>query len=235
MQNLSRQAFFGRAFRGLAALAAAGSTARAQLVYRRTDWKIEEFNHLLRAPARIKQVFDINVIADGKFLNGIKNSLNGLHFGFGVPAEQMQIVGALHGPANLLNYDDAAWAKYRVGEWLGVTDLATGRPATRNPFYPSKAGKTSKNESQDPNRDNSVLQDTSMQTLQSRGVKFLSCHTALEEQARMLVKHWGLSQQPEEVVRDLLGHIQPGVLVVASMVAAIAVLQVEGHYSYVTV
>lgn len=235
MQNLSRKAFFGQAFRGLAALAAAGSSAQAQLVYRRTDWKIEEFNHLLHVPARIKQVFDINLIADGKFLNGIKNSLNGLHFGFGLATEQVQIVGALHGPANLLNYDDAAWAKYRVGEWLGVTDPATGKPARRNPFYASKAEKTSKEVSQDPNREDSVLQDTSMQILQSRGVKFLSCHTALEEQARLLVKHWGLSEQPEEIVRDLLGHLQPGVLVVASMVAAIAMLQGEGHYSYVTV
>jgi nanoRNase/pAp phosphatase (c-di-AMP/oligoRNAs hydrolase) len=36
-------------------------------------------------------------------------------------------------------------------------------------------------------------------------------------------------------VKELLAHTNPDVLVVASMVAAIALLQSEGHYSYVTV
>jgi hypothetical protein len=33
----------------------------------------------------------------------------------------------------------------------------------------------------------------------------------------------------------MLAHALPGVLVVASMVAAVALLQAEGHYTYVTV
>jgi hypothetical protein len=36
-------------------------------------------------------------------------------------------------------------------------------------------------------------------------------------------------------VREMLAHTVPGVLVVASMVAAIALLQAEGHYTYITV
>jgi hypothetical protein len=57
----------------------------------------------------------------------------------------------------------------------------------------------------------------------------------LEEQVRVLISHRNLSQSPEDVVEDMLSHTLPGVLVVASMVAAIALLQAQGHYTYITV
>jgi intracellular sulfur oxidation DsrE/DsrF family protein len=74
-----------------------------------------------------------------------------------------------------------------------------------------------------------------MQALQSRGAQFLSCHTALEEQVRVLSARNKLSQSPEGIMKDMLAHTMPGVLVVAAMVAAIALLQAEGHYTYITV
>lgn len=233
MSKLSRRGFVSQAGVGLAAFAAmGGKSAEAQLVYTRSDWNIKEFDELLRLPARAKQVYDVTAINDGMFLKNIKNSLNGLHFGFGIPAEQIRILAGLHGPANLLNYDDYVWEKYRIGEWLSETDPQTGKPAVRNPYYPSKAAK---NATQDPNDENSAYQDASVQGLQARGVKFLSCHTALEEQARALVRHWKLTQAPEEIVKDMLAHVHKGVLVVASMVASMVLLQSEGHYSYTKV
>lgn len=235
MNPISRRSFVGQASFGLAALAALGTTADAQLVYTRADWKVSEFDELLKNPARVKQAYDVIPIGDGKFLNNIKNSLNGLHFGFGIPADQIKVVGAMHGPANMLNYDDYVWEKYRIGEWLKVDDPKTGKPATRNPFYYSKAGNPPKYASQDPDSEKSSYQDTSMQALQARGVKFLSCHTATEEQANVLIEKYSLSQKREEIVKDMLAHTVPGVLVVASMVAAIALLQSEGRFSYITV
>ena len=77
----------------LATLATADRHAEGQLVYTKSDWQISEFNQLARNPARVKQVFDVTPIAEGKFLNNIKNSLNGLHFGFGIPEEQIKVVG----------------------------------------------------------------------------------------------------------------------------------------------
>ena len=74
-----------------------------------------------------------------------------------------------------------------------------------------------------------------MPTPQARGVQFLSCYTALEEQAGALIKHNKLSESPEAIVQDMLAHVLPGVLVVASMVAAVALLPAEGHYTYITV
>jgi hypothetical protein len=207
--------------------------ADAQLVWQTSEWKLAEFEKLVKDPARIKQVYDVVQIADGKFLNNVKNSLNGLRFGFGVPEQQIKIAAALHGPANMLNYDDFIWEKYQIGAWLKVIDPTTEKAAVRNLFYKSTL-KGASASSSNPDDRNSLLQDASIETLQSRGVQFLSCHTATEEQARVLVKHNNLTQQPEEIVYEMLAHTVPGVLVVASMVAAIALLQAEGHYTYIT-
>ncbi len=237
MNRISRRSFASSAATGLAALAAMGTvnSAEGQLVYTKSEWKVSEFNQLAKNPAQVKQVFDVTQIAEGGFLNNMKNSLNGLHFGFGIPNDQIKIVAALHGPANVLNYDDFIWNKYKLGGWLNINDLSTNQPALKNPYYASKAGAAPHYRTEDPDSGDSIYQDTSIQALQHRGVKLLSCHTALEEQVRGLIAHRNLTQQPEEIVKEMLAHTLPDVLVVASMVAAIALLQTDGHYSYITV
>ncbi len=230
--KVSRKVFVGRAAAAFAAVAAGGSRADAQLVYRHSDWKFAEFDRLVHSRARVKQVFDATAINEGRFLNNIKNSLNGLQFGFEIPAAQLQIIAALHGPANTVNFNDSAWEKYHFGEVFKVTDPATGKPTVRNPFYASKAGAELHYPSQDPNHEDSPYQDRSMQGLQARGVKFLSCHSANEEFARLLIHQLKLSVEPDDLVKDLESRSYPGVLVVPSMVAAIALLQADGHYAY---
>ncbi len=237
MNPLTRRSFVSQAAAGLAALGIAADSARsanAQLVWKGSQWKLAEFQKLVNHPAGVKQVYDVAQIGGGKFLNNIKNSLNGLQYGFDIPKDQIKVVAALHGPANMLNYGDAVWSKYKIGEWLKVTDPATGKPAVRNPFYASKHPVNASAWAQDPDDPESIFQDTSVQTLQARGVQFLSCHTALEEQSRILVKRLKLTESPEEVVRFMLANLKPGVLVVASMVAAIALLQAQGRYTYIT-
>jgi intracellular sulfur oxidation DsrE/DsrF family protein len=237
MNKMNRRSFVSSAATSVAAFATLGIARKtqAQLVYTKSDWKLSEFNQLAKNPAEVKQVYDVTRIAEGGFLNNIKNSLNGLHFGFGIPQEQIKIVAAQHGPANMLNYDHFIWNKYQIGAWLKVTDPSTGQPAVKNPFYPSKAGKALHYSSENPDSPESLYEDISIQALQHRGVKLLACHTATEEQARALIAHNSLTQQPEEIVKEMLAHTLPEVLVVAAMVAAIALLQTDGHYSYITV
>jgi hypothetical protein len=159
MTNLSRRSFVGGATAGVAALGAATSVATplatperaGQLVYRSSDWRIAEFERLVGDATRIKQVFDPTQIGEGRFLNGIKNSLNGLEFGFNIPVKQIKVVAAMHGPANLLNFDDYVWKKYRVGEWLKVKDPKTDEPAVRNPFQGSRVPRETQKSGQDPN------------------------------------------------------------------------------------
>ncbi len=234
MNHLTRRSLLsGAAALGLAA--GAGAAAEGQLVWKSTDWKLADFQALVSNPARVKQVYDVVQIGGGRFLNNVKNSLNGLEFGFGVPSGQTKIAVAMHGPANMLNCDDFIWSKYEIGAWLNVTDPETGKPAVRNLFFNSSKAAGKGYPSPDPNSEDSMYQDTSMQALRGRGVQFMCCHTATEEQARMLVRTRKLTQTPEDVVKEVLQHTVEGTLVVASMVAAIALLQTEGHYTYITV
>ena len=237
MENVTRRSFVSTAAAGITALglfSGASDPAEAQLVWTASDWRLAEFNKLVHHPARIKQVWDVVNIGEGKFLSNIKNALNGLHYGYGVPTEQIKIAAALHGPTNMLNYDDYVWEKYGIGEWLGVTDPETHKPAVRNIFYNSKNGIQKESTSKDPSDPGSMFQDTSIEALQSRGVQFMSCHTATEEQAHALVTRNKLSQAPDEIVKNMLAHTQPNVLVNASMVSAIALMQAEGRYTYIT-
>lgn len=237
MGNITRRSLLSvvPASLALGTLAGKAQSADAQLVWKTSDWKIAAFRELTEEQAQVKQLFDITQIDEGRFLNNIKNSLNGLRFGFGIPDKQVKIVAAMHGPANLLNYDDYVWNQYRLGAWLKVIDPVTRKPSLRNIFHHSKNEPSRESESQDPDDPNSFFQDTSIETLQSRGLQFLACHTATEEQARVLVRRDNLSLSPEQVVDDMLAHTLPGVLVVASMVAAIALLQAQGRYTYITV
>jgi len=65
---------------------------------------------------------------------------------------------------------------------------------------------------------------------------FLTCHTAVEEQARAIVKG-GFApsgMDATDVASDILTHLIPGTHVVPAMVAAVATLQQRYHYSYIT-
>lgn len=163
-------------------------------------------------------------------LSNMKNALNGLHFGFGYPQAQIAMAAANHGPSSAYAYSDYLWSKYRLSEALKLKD-PVGKPVLSNVYLkPAKPI----DRSADADAEDSVYQDTSIETLQSRGVVFLTCHTAVEEQARSIVKGGfaPAGMTPTQVADDILTHLIPGAVVVPSMVAAIGVLQHEYHYTY---
>ncbi|MEJ2008434.1 MAG: hypothetical protein P8Z30_09830 [Acidobacteriota bacterium] len=228
--QISRKDFLALGLGG--AIAALSSTkADAQLVQRPQNWSPTELHGIMNRTAKYRQVYDITQIGNGVFLNNIKNSLNGFQFSFGAQPSEINIVAALHGAANLLNFDDAMWKKYRLGEFIKMKDLKTGGFATRNLYYHSSADKADHN----PDSEKSIYQDKSIEGLQARGVHFFCCHTATEEQSRKLIARFGLKEKPETIVKDLLNHRIPGTTVVPAMVATVAILQLDAHFSYITV
>ena len=229
----SRRKFVGGIGTSVAALGSLGlspRSAEAELVYQQKDWDLVAFQKLLKTPARVKQIFDADALNGGHFLSVMKNSLNGLHFGFGIPADQIRIVACMHGGPSYTAFDDSMWAKYKLGEIADVKDPETGKPATRNIFYPSKP-----NTIEDVEDPKSKWQDSSIQGLQARGCTFLSCHNATESQAVGLVKKLGLTVTAEEVTNDLQAHTVPGIQIMPAMVAAITLLQSEGHFTYLSI
>jgi intracellular sulfur oxidation DsrE/DsrF family protein len=234
--KVSRRSFLGTVGSGVAAMtvgAASTETAVASaatpLVYEHADWKFAEFDKLLKFKGRGKQMYDLHGMDDGSFFNAMKNSINGLVYGYGVPADEIKLVTCTHGSSNLMNFDDSMWEKYKIGELAKVTDRETGKPALRNVYYPKKNPKGST----DLNDRKSIYQDDSIEALLGRGLQLICCHNATTAQANALIKQNALTVSVEEVVADLQTHTLPGVIVVPAMVAAISMLQSEGHYTYI--
>ena len=216
---------------GATALGATGVPGGTDLVERQASFDEAGFARIVGRPALIRQLVESIAFNPGT-LNNVKNTLNGLAFGFGYPASEIAVVMANHGAATAFGLADAMWAKYRLGEFYKIVD-ASGAPLTANAYYPSKSVYDPGASPDDPA---AMYQDTSLQTLQRRGVVVLACHTAIEEQSRKLVaQHFApAGMAPQDVASDLLTHLLPGVVVVPAMVATIAVLQAVYHYTYLT-
>jgi hypothetical protein len=205
-----------------------GGTHRVE---RRADFDASAFAAIVGRPAQIRQLYEAVSFQPG-VLRSVKNSFNGLQFGFGYPAGAISIVLAGHGPSAAYGYSDYVWRRYRIGEYLKIAG-ANGRPALTNGYLAARAPFDT---ATDPDDEAGMYQDFSIETLQRRGLVVLTCHTAVEEQAQALTRDGfaptGMSAQ--DVANDILTHLIAGALVVPSMVATIAVLQSTYRYAYLT-
>jgi intracellular sulfur oxidation DsrE/DsrF family protein len=210
---------------------AQGVPGGAHLVERRADFDERSFAAVVGRPARIRQLYEA-VAFEPAVLGSIKNSFNGLQFGFGYPAGTIVIALAGHGPSAAYGYGDYIWRKYRLGEFMKLRDSA-GQPLVTNVYLDAHAPFDPQ---ADPDDDAGMYQDTSIAMLQRRGLTVLTCHTAVEEQARSIVKRGfaPAGMTADDVAGDILTHLIPGALVVPSMVATIAVLQSSYRYAYLT-
>lgn len=209
----------------LAAIVPGGS----DFVELKTQFDQAAFDAVVGRPAQIRQIIEA-VAFNPRVLNNVKNSFNGLHFGYGHSQDRIAIALAGHGPSSAYGYADYVWQKYRLGEFLKLDD-DQGAPVTRNLWFNAKS---TYDPSADPNDENGMYQDTSIETLQKRGLIMLTCHTAVEEQSRALVKSGfapaGISAK--DVADDILTHLIAGTLINPSMVATVAVLQKVYGYTY---
>jgi intracellular sulfur oxidation DsrE/DsrF family protein len=236
---MKRLTFIGSSALGATAIAlqgqrvavAEGPPGGTDLVERRANFDEATFDRILGRAAQYRMLWE-GVKYVPTFLNNVKNSLNGLEFGFGADPRQIVTAIAGHGPSSAYTYSDYVWQKYRIGEFFDLKD-ASGQILTKNVFL----ARTATSASNDPNDEHGPFQDTSVEALQGRGVTFLTCHTAVEEQSRALVKRGfaPAGATASEVAVDILTHLIPGAMVVPSMVATIGVLQTRYHYAYLTI
>lgn len=199
------------------------------LIARKADFDWPAFEALARSDADVRQVWEAFAFRPPVF-NNLKNSLNGLEFGFGIPPDRIRLVFAPHGPSNAYNYNDYIWQKYRIGEAMNLRD-AKGTLVTTNQFLEKSPALVSA----DLDDERGTYQDTSIARLAERGVVFLACATALQEQAR-IVRDAGFApgMTATEIARDMLANLIPQAKLVPSMVGTIAVLQQRYGYAYIT-
>ena len=154
-----------------------------------------------------RQFFDSPAPNGGIVLVHMMNYYDTWNRAYDVPDRELDAVGTFYGNTTFYGLDDAAWAKYRLGEFLEATDPATGKPALRNPWRSSPVvlGMT--------------LPGAGVEALQKRGATFILCNNALTIFAGVLAQQRGLDA--EAVYADLKQHILPGVELIPGMVVAI--------------
>jgi hypothetical protein len=209
--------------------ACAKGSSQLEMIEPKSEFDYEAFVKLVNRPFGVRQLWDINGYVPTA-LGGIKSAYNGYQFGYGIAPDAIGLIACLHGTANAFAYDDSMWSKYKLGEAFSFKD-PNGNVVSTNIFYHARSQPVT---TADPNDPGSMYQDGTLEALQRRGLIVMLCHTAAAEQARSLVEADAVSPgtAAEDVLRDLLANVVPGVTIVPSMVATVGLLQNRFHYAY---
>lgn len=132
----------------------------------------------------------------------------------GSPDSDLTAVVVLRHNAIAMAMEDRLWAKYKFGEMFKINDNNTKAPAVRNPFYDPKGA------------DFPIPVIEGIKKLQERGVMFCVCDTALTVVSSFLGQ--AIGQKPEDIKKDWVSGLLPGVQVVPSGVWAISRAQERG-------
>jgi hypothetical protein len=163
-------------------------------------------NAWLKSSAKHRQFFDAPTSAGGIPLVHMMNYYDTWNKAYGVSDKNVNAVGTFYGATTFFGVNDAMWAKYRIGEFLGEKDrdgaFATANPWREAPFILGME-----------------IRPASIESLQKRGATFILCNNALGIFTGMLAKSRGLNAH--SVYADLKANILPGVELVPGMVVAI--------------
>ena len=132
----------------------------------------------------------------------------------GVKDEDMTAMTVLRHSAIPFALESRMWEKYKLGEFFSINDNSTQAPALRNPYYEPKEG------------DFPLPVIQGIKDLQARGAMFCVCNLALKVYSGFVAQGAGLS--PEDVNKDWLGSVLPGIQVVPSGVWALSRAQKAG-------
>ena len=181
---------------------------------------------------RHRSLFDFPQHKNGVPLLHILNYLNTYGAAYNA-ASDAGAVGTFYsvGPQSSISlaFNDAAWAKYGLGEYLSLKD-ATGKPYTRNVFFRPTAADAHLlvQAMQVPNMPalGGAMEAIGIENLQKMGTTFLMCANAfgvwcMELEARGKGKAADLD-------KDLRANLLPGVVIVPAMVIAIEKAQGAG-------
>lgn len=155
-----------------------------------------------RLKGKHRQLFDAPDPDGGTVLREVRSYLDTWRGAYGVAERDVSVIVTLHARTTPLGLQDAMWAKYRLGAALSITDSTTNAPLVRNWFAHPQQG--------DPVADGTP--ESSIESLQGRGVVFALCNNALKRWSARLEKQ-GLGTAAA-VHADLTAHALPGVIIV---------------------
>ena len=115
-------------------------------------------------------------------------------------------------------FEHNMWEKYKFGEVFNAMDPATDKPSLRNPFWKPANGAFSV-----PGIGEVKI---GINELQASGVLFCVCSAAITVYSNVVAK--GLNKNPEEITKDWMGQMIPGIQPVPSGVWALGRSQEKG-------
>jgi hypothetical protein len=144
----------------------------------------------------------------------------------GTPSKENNVVVVLRHDAIPYAFEDRLWAKYNFAEVFKAGDLGMAfkaadyktATASRNPFWKPKEG-----DFQVPGIGSVAI---GINDLQARGVMFCVCNAAITVYSSALAQ--GMSMKPEDVKKDWIAGLLPGIQVVPSGVWAVGRAQEHG-------
>ena len=157
--------------------------------------------------AKHRQFFDNPTPNGGIALVHVMNYYDTYNKAFGVKDSDINAVLTFYGATTFHALNDGVWAKYKLGEFLGENDPATGKPAVANPWRtaPIVLGMT--------------IPAASIESLHKRGATLIVCNNALTIFSSLLAQKRGLDEKA--VYEDLKANIIPGISLIPGMVVAV--------------
>jgi len=132
----------------------------------------------------------------------------------GVPDEEITAMTVIRHSAIAFALKSSLWEKYKLGEFFKINDNSTGKPSLRNPMYEPQDG------------DMPLPPVQGIKDLQARGAMFCVCNLALNVYSGFIAP--GMNMTAEEVYKDFLDGVHPGIQVVPSGVWALGRAQEKG-------
>ena len=222
-----RRGFLGRIIGAAAALSVTSVGQRAEAQQAGPDDWIKDVKGTHRS------LFDFPQHKNGLPLLHVLNYLSTYAAAYKTQPGQAGAVGTFYGigaqSSIALAFNDAMWAKYRLGEYLGLKDAA-GQAYARNVFHKPTANDVHllMEAVQSPTipRFLGAMPALGIDSLQKMGTTFLLCANALGGWSGELeVK--GKGKAPE-IEAELRANLLPGVIIVPAMVIAIEKAQGAG-------
>ena len=167
--------------------------------------------------------FDAPLHGEGLPQVHVFNYLNTYKEAYGAKKGEVNAVLSCYGAPMLpgsmvMAWNDAMWAKYRVGELINLVDPATKVPVTRNVFWQPRKG--------DPVLFGGAFAVAGLANLMEMGTTVLMCNNAFMAWVSWLA---GSGRGDAAAIeKDIRANLVPGVVTVPAMVIAIEKAQGKG-------
>ena len=166
--------------------------------------------------ARHRAVFDSPTVGDGLALEHASVFMDNYHEMFGTTdAETVPVVVMRH-MGTALAVNDALWAKYEIGKFVGFKDPDTSTDAVRNIFFRVDAAA----------KNSPISAGSSLSSLAARGAVLLACNRALMHFATTAATK--RKQDVEQTKAEFRAAILPGVILQPSGIYAVTRAQEAG-------